>query len=114
MANTPEYRTIIQCFPKLIGAVQHDLGALSAELLAAGLITENNHSTLKNKHVDEPDRAAELVEFVRNKVKLDPRNYYKFIEVLKERKAEHESILTILDKKYKELSNGELGYFVLV
>ena len=112
MANTPEYRTIIKCTPKLISAVKNDLGALSGELLAAGLISEDNSSALKNNHIDEPHRAADLVEFVRNKVLLDPRNYNKFIEVLKEREAEHETILKILDEKYKELSSGELGYIV--
>ena len=111
MANTPQYRTILQCTPKLISALQNDLSAFIGELLAAGLISENNSSTLKNKHVSEPERAADLVEIIRNKVKLDPGNYDKFIEVLKEREAEHESILKILDEKYEELFSGELRYF---
>lgn len=103
MNNTREYRTIIRCTSKLVNALKHDLGSLSVELLSAELISEGNASSLTDRYHNEVDRATRLVEFVRTQVELNPRNYGKFIEVLKEREVEHASILNTLETKYKEL-----------
>ena len=103
MSNTPEYRTIIQCTPELTAALKGDLVSLSGELLAGGLISEDNDIALCNQFVSEANRAAQLVGFVRNRVSLDTANYHSFIRVLKHREDEHRDILQILYKKYREL-----------
>ena len=99
--NTPEYRTIIQCTPELTAAVKDDLTSLSGELLAAGLIAEDN--------AGKAERAARLVEYVRNRVSLDPGNYHSFIQVLEKRKDDHKNILKILDEKFRELGESWLN-----
>ena len=105
MANSPEYRTIIQLTPELTTAFLNDLINLSGELLAVGLISSNNAANLRNQHNDANYRASQLVELIRNKIELDPKSNYKaFIDVLKQRLADHKSILRRLDEKYKELS----------
>ena len=112
MNNTPEYRTFLKCTPALVNALKHDLDSLSVELLSAELISEGNASTITNKYHDEGDRARKLVGFVRNQVCLNPRNYDKFIEVLKKRESEHASILNILESKYKELAGKLLASYL--
>ena len=105
MANTPEYRTIIQLTPELTTAFQIDLIKLSDELLAKGLIASNNAAKMNNLHNGADHRAATLVGYIRNRIELDPEgNYQTFIDVLKQRVNDHKSILRKLDKKYKELS----------
>ena len=104
--NSPEYRTIIRCTPDLTTALGGDLTQLSGELLAAGLIAENNAAALRNPFIDKAERAAKLMGFVRNRVSLDTDNYHSFIRVLETRRADHKDILQILDKKFREL--GEL------
>ena len=103
MSNTPEYRTIIQCTPELTTALKHDLVPLSGELLAAGLISDDNHAAVCNQFIDAANRAAQLVGFVRNRVYLDVANYHSFIRVLTHREDDHKHILQLLHKKYREL-----------
>ena len=102
-SNSPEYRTIIQCTPELTTALKNDLVSLSGELLAAGLIADDNAAALNNQFFGAAHRAAELVGFVRNRVMLDTNNYLSFIKVLQSRQDDHKNILEILDKKYREL-----------
>ena len=102
-SNSPEFRTIIQCTPELTTALKNDLVSLSGELLAAGLIADDNAAALNNQFVGAAHRAAELVGFVRNRVMLDTNNYLSFIKVLQLRQDDHKNILEILDKKYREL-----------
>ena len=109
MSNTPEYRTIIQCTPELTTALKSDLILLSGELLAAGLIADDNSAALRNQFVSETHRAAQLVGFLRNRVSLDTANYHSFIRVLKQRQHDHKDILQILYKKYRELGACLIG-----
>ena len=102
-SNSPEFRTIIQCTPELTTALKNDLVSLSGELLAAGLIADDNAATLNNQFVGAAHRAAELVGFMRNRVMLDTNNYLSFIKVLQLRQDDHKSILEILGIKYREL-----------
>ena len=102
MSNTPEYRTIVQCTPELTTALKNDLVSLSGELLAAGLIADNNAAALRNPYVNEEHRAAQLLGFVRNRVSLDAANYHSFVRVLKQRQDDHKDILQILYKQHRE------------
>jgi hypothetical protein len=101
--NSPEYRTIIQCSPDLTTAVKDELTSLSVELLAAGLIAGDNAASLKIQFIGQAERAAQLVEYVRNRVSLNTDNYHSFIGVLEKRKDVYEDILKILDEKFREL-----------
>ena len=58
--NSPEYRTIVQCTPELTTALKNDLVSLSGELLAAGLIADDNAAALNNQFIGKADRAAQL------------------------------------------------------
>ena len=105
-ANSPEYRTIIKLGSELTTAFKasDELTKLSDEFLEANLINDDSSTTLKNPYTKAALRASDLTGWLRDKVKLDPKkNYVIFINVLKQRLSDHESILRKLDKKYKDL-----------
>ena len=108
MANSPEYRTIIQLTPELTTALRNDLVKLSDELLAEDLISDNNAANLKDSSHNTADhRVSSLIALIRNRIKLDSENTYRsFVDVLKRRLSDHKIILRHLDEKYKDL--GEL------
>lgn len=109
MANTPEYRTILQLTSELTTAFENDLIKLGGELLAQGLIASNNAADVRNPHNNAGHRAAILMGCIRNRIELDPKgNYQVFINVLKQRVADHKEILQMLDGKYKELGESML------
>ena len=93
---------MIQCTPHLIAAVKDNLTLFSGELLATGLITEDNQAALNNQFVDKAHWASQLVEFVRSRVSLDTGNYHSFIQILETRKDDHKKILKILDEEFSE------------
>ena len=104
MANSPEYRTIVKCTPQLTTAFRNDLVQLSNELLAKDLISDTNVSDLENQHNGANYRASKLLELIRNKIQLHPKNNYQdFIDVLMQRLSDHKNILEILDEQYKKL-----------
>ena len=98
-----ELRTIIECTPEIVNALKDDLLPLSGELLAVGLINSDNEAALRNQHHNPGDRAANLAQFIRNRVEIDSGNYAVFIDTLKNRETDHKSLLKILDEKFKEL-----------
>ena len=108
-ANSPEYRTIIKLTSELTKAFKNDLVSLSDEFLSEGFITDNNADDLRNERNGAQGRAASLVSWIRDKIRLEPeRNYRTFIDVLKQRLDDHKSILRRLDEKYKELGKLSL------
>ena len=112
--NSPEYRTIIQCTSELTTALKNDLVTLAGELLAAGLIADDNAAALTNQFIGAAHRAAQLMGFVRNRVSLDTNNYLAFIQVLQQRQDDHKNILEILDRKYRELGKSVTIFLILL
>ena len=83
-----EYKTLIQCTQKLRTAIQGDLINISDQLLAAGLITPDTSSELRNKLLPESERATKLVALIISKVQLNPSHnplyYNAILQILKE------------------------------
>ena len=103
MANSVQYRTILQCTDKLKNALKDDLDTISGELLADALISDDNEIALRNTSVPASSRVADLVQYVRTKVQIEPEKYHVFIQTLTKRKDDHQSIIKILSQKYEEL-----------
>ena len=102
MANA-EYKTLVQCTQKLRTAIQGDLVNLSDQLLAAGLISADSSSVLRNRLLTESERAAKLVALIINRVQLNPRSYNTFIDVLSHESHHYSDILRILNETYSSL-----------
>ena len=97
MMADSEYQKMITCGPELRSAFQNHLLPLAEDLVAKRLISVDNQSEINNVNQPEPHRAARLLEFVRNKVKLSATYYHTFLEVLK--KDEYKDILKIRETK---------------
>ena len=91
---------MISCTSELKTAVSSDLVGLSGCLLAKGLISEHNHSELRNRNIEEADRAARMVELIQRKVKLDRHNYFTFTGILEGDSRFYGEILHALKRKY--------------
>ena len=101
MSNSPEYNCIVDCTRELRRSAKLNLLSLCAELLAARLINEDKERSLRNRNVDEADRAAELVSLVAIKVQEDPTNYHVFVAILKKDEQQYKTVVTLLEKTYK-------------
>ena len=86
---------------------------LGGFLIARGLIESNDECELRNATVSKDERAATLVELVRNKVKLDPQNYIKFIGILQEDGEYYKEILRSLSEVYR-LKGMSTMYIILL
>ena len=84
-----KHQKIITLGPKLRVAFQDHLTSLSELFLSVGLIGVDNIAAVTNKSISAPDRAAQLLGFVRTKIKLDDDNYDIFVEVLQSDQSAH-------------------------
>ena len=98
---------MVSCTTKLTAAVCNDLIRLSGCLLEKGLISQENASGLRNRNIEEADRAARLVDLVQQKVKLDFQNYVQFTSILEDDKHHYSDILKILREAHSSLTQGK-------
>ena len=106
MANSPEYNSIVDCIPELRCSVEPNIISLCGELLRTQLINEDKEKSLRNRSVEEADRAAELVSLITNKVQEDPKNYHTFVAVLKKNEQWYNAVITQLEKNYEARIKG--------
>ena len=92
--GSPEYKRIQQLTHELSNAIQYDLQDITNHLWSCdNMITEQNYQYFTNKCIPECERAGKLVQVVLNRIKLDSRCYYDFIQVLEKNKEYYNSIL---------------------
>ena len=101
MSDSIEYNCMIDCTPELRRSAEPNLLSLCAELLAARLINEDKEKSLRNRHVEEAVRAAELICQVSSKIKENPANYHVFVAILEKDEQRYDSVLTRLKERYK-------------
>ena len=106
-SETPEYKALLTCTPKLRLAVRNNLMELSGWLLAKNLISQEHDSELRNEMVTADKRAARLVELIQWKVKQNPDNYRTIISVLAEEEQTYKEVLADIRQRYDSLSNSE-------
>ena len=107
MSNSIEYNCMLDCTPELRRSVEPNLLSLCADLLAFRLINDDKEKSLRNKSVDEPDRAAELVSLVVHKVQENPSNYHVFMDILKKDERRYNTIISQLEKEYMKYKSRE-------
>ena len=91
-----------------MSAVVNHLTNLSVYLLAKNLISSDQDVELRNRTVHKCDRAASLVQFVRDKVQQNSDNYHSFINILKEMdKMTFQDILKHLNDTYHSFAGGD-------
>ena len=79
-------------------AVKENLTPFGAQLVASEIITPDQYREIRNAHRPLNERGADLVGYVQNKVRQDPRYYHAFIGALKSDLSQYGDILTKLEK----------------
>ena len=100
--NTKGYQAIVRATAKLETSVKHNITLLCGELVSCGLITPDQAGGLRNPYRDEPDRAADLVKIITNKVEQDPKNYDTFLTVLQGDRSTYQEVLGILEQPFPD------------
>ena len=93
-----EYEVLIRHTADLLLAVKENLTPLGAQLVSAQIITPDQYEEIRNAHRPVNERGADLVGYVQNKVRQDPRHYDAFIGALKSDLSQYSDILTKLEQ----------------
>ena len=104
-----KYQILVKLGPQLRVAFQDHLDALSETLFAAGLISEDNAAEVKNLNQPAPWRASRMLDLVRNRVKLNGENYYRFVGALRKAPNQYNDILQTRECIANALVNGYSG-----
>ena len=98
MAGSVEYQVLVHHTVDLQVAVRANLTHLGAQLVAAHIITPDQYEEIRNAHRPINERVADLVGYVQNKVRQDPRHYHAFLGALQSDMFQYSDILTKLEQ----------------
>ena len=79
-----EYLVLHDLAADIVSEIAEDPVAISAKLLEAGFFPEARHNSIKKPEKDDKSKANELVEQVKKKVRLNPKRFKEFINILSE------------------------------
>lgn len=96
-----EYNALCDCIPALRISAQANLISLSGELLAARIISAEKERGLRNRNVNEDERAADLVDLVLLKVEEDSENFNKFMKILYKHREQYKTVIAKLEEGYQ-------------
>ncbi len=100
-AKSKEYITLVNCTAKLVIALCSDDEILHY-LNSKGFIKPKIYKEINNPKsmLSEDEKAGLLVTGIKNKVELNPKNYHKFVDHLRQNMILYGDILEILDAEY--------------
>ncbi|MCG8625708.1 MAG: hypothetical protein MJE68_27380 [Proteobacteria bacterium] len=110
--NTPEYLTIVAKTDYLRLALQNDLISIGGSLVACGFISPDQYSRLRNGMFTESERAADLVQWIQNKVQQNAQNYRTFIGVLQKDTMQYSHALTTLQEELTQRREGMVQHLI--
>ncbi len=96
-----EYKTILQCTEKLEIALESDRAILNF-LDREGFIKPNIYEDVNNpdSSLSASEKAGLLVTGIKNKVRLNPKNYHKLMRHFHQDRRLYGDIADILDEEY--------------
>ena len=103
MAESFQYKVLIRHTADLQRAVKDNLTSLGAELVSAQIINLDQYEVIRNAHRAVNERGADLVGYVQNKVRQDPRHYHAFLGALQSDPSQYGDILTKLEKTIHDI-----------
>ena len=103
MEESKEYSTIVKCRRKLEIALESDRD-IAQFLFQQGFITQERYDEIINPKsiLTDADKASMLVTAIRNRVELNPRNYHKVVNHLRQNTIRYGDIVEILDQQYHQ------------
>lgn len=106
--STPEYLTIVARTEDLRLVLQYDLVSVGASLTSCGLISPDQYTRSRNRMFTESERAADLVQWIQDKVQGNAQNYHTFIAVLQRDSMLYSHIVSKLQETYTQKQEGML------
>ena len=96
-----EYTTLVNCTDELETALHSDKAILNF-LNREGFIKPNIYNDVNNPKslLSDDDKAGLLVTGIKNKVKLNPKNYHKLMRYFREDRKMYGDIADILEEEY--------------
>ncbi len=100
-AESKEYITLVNCTAKLVIALRSDDSILHF-LDREGFIKPNIYNRIKDpiSLLSDSDKSGLLVTGIKDKVELNPKNYDKFVNHLRQNRRMYKDIVEILDDEY--------------
>ena len=100
-SESKEYITIVNCTAKLVIALRSDASILHY-LDREGFIKPNIYEDVNNPKslLSASEKSGLLVTGIRDKVELNPKNYHKFVDHLRQNRRLYRDIMEILDDEY--------------
>ena len=110
MTDSKEYSTVVNCKRKLEIALESDRD-IAQFLFQQRVITQEHYDEVTNpkSNLTDTDKASMLVTAIRNRVELNPRNYHKVVDHLRQNIIKYEDIVVILDQDYHQTGNYQPG-----
>ena len=102
MAGSAEYEVLIRHAVDLRLIVKENLFPLAARLVSAMIITSEQYYEIRNAWRPVDERAANLVGYVQDRVKRDPRCYHVFIDALRSDLTQYGDILVKLEESLNQ------------
>ena len=98
-----EYKTILRCIEELELALKSD-GDILNFLDREGFIKPNVYDKVKNpiSLLSDAEKAGLLVTGIKDKVKLNPKNYHKLMRHFHQDRRLYGDIADILDEEYRK------------
>ena len=98
MEESVEYKVLLRHTVNLQLAVKDNLTSLGGHLVAAEIITPDQYDKIRKTSQSPTDKGADLVGYVQNKVRQDPRYYHAFVGALKSDLSQYGGVLTKLEQ----------------
>ena len=100
-AESKEHITLVNCTAKLVIALRSD-DSLLHFLDREGFIKPNIYNRIKDpiSLLSDSDKSGLLVTGIKDKVELNPKNYDKFVNHLRQNRRMYKDIVEILDDEY--------------
>ena len=101
--DSPEYKTLIQCWPPLVNSI-HNSPAFTPEQLRQFLfLTKADYNLGDSPRTISQMRAKQIVDRVLTKVKIDSQVYHTFVEALKTSGSWATKVVSALEDTYSAI-----------
>ena len=102
MAESKEYSTIVKCSRDLEIVLEESNKDIAKFLFQQGFISKERHDEVINPKslLTGADKASMLVTTIRNRVELNPRNYHKVVDYMRQNII-FRDVVAILDAEYQ-------------
>ena len=101
--DSPEYKTLVQCYPTLVSCVQQSPNDISLNLIPSGILTQHDIEYLRDRSISIDKKARRLLNIVLNRVQIDPQVYHTFIAALENAGSWTRKAVADLEQTYVSL-----------